>query len=249
MLRVQLLALTFVLVTGCEAGTSDQAKEAIDEAARKAEKGVEQAKKGTREAAEKAARTAEKGVAQAKKGIAGARDQLELEARIDKAKESLHEGMGEAAEAFEEVAESGKAKAGELGKKIEKASEGIELEPNAINCDERPEARICRIDPELIVQLAEEPRLLAREVSLRPKAGATGRGLELWRARAEGFTNRLGLREGDIILEINGTELSSFEAIKTLDEALSGRPEAKVIYERDGKREELTLIQQVPDEQ
>jgi hypothetical protein len=251
------LVVAFVLGTGCEANTSEQAKEALDEAARKAEKGVEQAKQGTREAAEEAARKAEQaarkaeqgveqGVEQAKAGLADARDRLEIEARIEKAKESLDEGMNDAAVAFEEVAESGKAQAGQISEKIEKAGTGIELEPNAINCDERPEARICRIDPALIAQLAEEPRLLAREISLRPKKGTTGRGLELWRARAEGFTGRLGLREGDIILEINGAELSSFEAIKALDKALSGKPEAKVIYERDGKREELTVVQQVP---
>lgn len=79
-----------------------------------------------------------------------------------------------------------------------------------------------------------------------PKEGLTGRGLQLVRASKEGFTALLGLRQGDILVEINGVELNSFEAIKQLDEALGGKPEAKLIYERDGKREALTVMQGAP---
>ena len=46
-------------------------------------------------------------------------------------------------------------------------------------------------------------------------------------------------------MSINDASLVSFDAIRALGEALSGKPVARLIYERDGVREELTVMQQV----
>lgn len=216
-----------------------QTAQAVDAAARQAEV----AKQQTKQAMDAAAWKAEVGLAEARE--AGERYGETVEQRLEQAKRQLHGSMDEAATEFEQLAAAGKQQANQIGEQIGEAGKsGLDIAPNAIKCDDKPERRVCRIDPELIAQLASEPRVLAREVSLRPGTGATGKGLQLARAQAEGFAAALGLREGDILLELNGAKLDSFGAIRELDGALSGKPEAKLVYEREGQREELTVVQQ-----
>ncbi|PRP90846.1 hypothetical protein ENSA5_60960 [Enhygromyxa salina] len=234
---------------GCEARSTADAREVVDDAKRRAKQGAEQAREGMGEASRQAGAAAREGVAQAREGIADARERYEVDAQIDDTRRRLGQGLDEAAESFAALTEAGKAHASELGDKLgdklgQAGQVGLEVAPGAIECDDDSRSRVCRVDPELVAELAAEPKLLAREVSLRPKRGSTGSGLQLVWARAESLTAMLGLREGDILLEINGAELGTFEAIRALDEALSGQPEVKLVYEREGKREELTVVQQ-----
>lgn len=237
-------------LVACEARSSERTREVVDEAARTAERSVERARAGTREAmdqAELAAGEAKRGLGEARDeardGLADARERYGVDAKVEDAKQRLAVGLDEAAQSFSELGEAGKARADALGDKLEQAS--LDVAPGAIVCNDEP-SRVCKIDPELIAKLAAKPKLLVSEISLRPKDGATGQGLQLVRARTQSITSMLGLREGDILLSVNGAELRSFDAIRALDEALSGKHEAKLIYERDGEREELTVIQQVP---
>jgi hypothetical protein len=240
-------------VAGCESRSSERTREVVDDAARTAERGVEKARAGTLEAmdqAQLAAEQAKRGLGEARDdardGIADARERYGVDDKVEDAKQRLAVGLDEAAQSFAELGEAGKARADELGDKLgEVGQAGLDIAPEAIVCNDEL-ARVCKIDPELIATLAAKPKLLVSEVSLRPKQGETGQGLQLVRARAQSLTQMLGLREGDILLSVNGAELGSFEAIRALDEALSGKPEAKLIYERDGERGELTVIQQTP---
>lgn len=244
-LRAWGLVAVCALALACEAQSNERAQEAVDEAVDKAGQELAEARAESHKVMDEAVDKAGQGMAQAREGLAVARD--EVDERLAAAKQSLGGGMDDAAVAFEELAEVSQDKASDLGEKlgeVKARSRGLVVSPGAIDCEEDPARRVCRIDRELLAELAAEPRLLVREVSLRPKDGAAGSGLELARTEAEGFASSLGLRKGDILLELNGAKLGSFAAIRALDEALSGKPEAKLIYERDGERHELTLIQQ-----
>ncbi|PRQ06970.1 hypothetical protein [Enhygromyxa salina] len=234
------LGLLLACVVACEGRSSEQTREVVDEAARTAERGVEQAKRGLGEARHEA----REGLANAREGIADARERFEVDEKVAGARRSLAVGLDEAAQGFAELGEAGRARADQLGDKLDQVGRAsLEIAPGAIVCTEEPQ-RVCKIDPDLIDKLAAEPKLLVGEVSLWPKRGATGQGLQLVRARTESLTGMLGLREGDILLSVNGAELSSLDAIRALDEALSGKDEANLVYERDGQRGELTVIQQ-----
>lgn len=234
-----LLGLLPGFVVACEARSSERTREVVDEAARTAERGVEQAKQGLGEARD----DAREGLADAREGIADARERYGVDDKVDGARRSFAAGLEEAAQGFSELGDAGRARAEQLGDKLDGVGQtSLEIAPQAIVCnDER--SRVCELDPELIAKLAADPKLLVSEASLWPKRGATGQGLELVRARSHSLTTMLGLREGDILLSINGAELSSFDAIRALDEALSGKREAKLVYERDGQREQLTVVQ------
>ncbi|KIG12907.1 hypothetical protein DB30_00863 [Enhygromyxa salina] len=219
----------------CEARSSEQTREVVDEAARTAERGVEQAKRGLGEARD-----------EAREGIANARDRFGVDEKVADARRGIANGWDEAAQEFAALGEAGRAHAEALGDKIDEAGRAsFEVAPDAVICTDAP-SRVCKIDPELIAKLTAEPKLLVNEVSLWPKRGATGQGLQLVRLRAQSLTTMLGLREGDILLSVNGAELGSFDAIRALDQALAGKDEATLVYERDGQRGELTLMQQSP---
>ena len=215
------------------------------DATRTAEKGVGQA----RDAAGEAARAAEKGVVRtadkARAGLSDAREHFEVDAKVEGAKQSFGVAMDEAAEDFAALAESGQAHGEALAGKLGGSSRVLAVAPGSVVCDPGAQPPVCKVDPELLEVLRESPMSLARDALLKPKRGKTGAGLELARVSAKGFTRALGLREGDILLELNGVKLDSFEAIGALDEALAGQHLVTLIYERASKRQTLTMVRQV----
>lgn len=239
----------FVFALACESASKERAREVVDEAAREAERGAERARAGTQVVVEKASKQGAVAVSEAEKGVARGLDKAregldDAREGIEVARAQLGVGMDEAADSFAALAEAGKDQADMLGDVDAAGESALEIRPDAIICRDESKVRTCRVDPELIAALTRKPKLLASEVSLRPFTGATGRGLRLAKAKTQSFATALGLREGDILMSINGAQLGSFDAIRALDEALSGKPEARLIYERDGEREELTVMQQ-----
>jgi hypothetical protein len=224
----------------CEAQSSERTREVVDQAARTAERGVEQAKQSLGDARD-----------DARDGLANAREKYEVDEKVADAKQGLAAGLDEAAQGFAELGEQlgdqGREQVERLGDKFDGVGpSGLEVAPESITCDGPEDARVCQIDPALVAKLTAEPKLLVGEVLLWPQTGKTGQGLQLVGTRTDGITTMLGLREADILLSVNGTKLDSFDAIRALDAALSGKAEAKLVYERDGQREQLSVIQQSP---
>lgn len=225
----------------CEARSSERTREVVDDAARTAERGVEQAKRGLGEARD-----------EAREGLADARERYGVDDKVQDVRDGFSTKLDEVAQAFSEVAEAGLAHADKVGDKVgdklgDKVEQlgpaGLDVPAEAVTCtDQAP--RVCRVDADLIAKLDADPKLLVGEGALWPKQGATGQGLQLIHTRADGLTTMLGLAEGDILLSVNGAELVSFDAIRSLDKALSGKSEATLVYERNGQREQLTVIQQ-----
>ena len=233
--------LTFLLalscsgaLLACEAESQEQAREVAKNAARKA---------GTK---------LEEKVERARDGLADARERHEVDAKLAAAQARFSEAMDEAALEFAALAESGTAGGQGLAGKVDRSGHMIAVAPAAVDCEQADETearrRRCRVDPQLIAVLRESPMSLARDASLRPRKGSTGAGLELVRISDGGLSQAIGLREGDILLELNGVELSSFEAIGALDEALRGQYLVTLSYERAGAREIVEIMQQVNED-
>lgn len=226
-------ALCLALAT-CQDEHKDKTREVV-------EQGVEQAKQGYEQGVEQA----KQGVEQAKQGIADARERYAVDERVDQARQQWNAGMDEAADSFAELAAASRDTAKDIGAKIdEQGKAGIEGAAEAIQCKPDPDdqaATRCEIGKELLTKLQQEPKLLAREIMLLPKQGETGQGLELVRLGRKSVPELLGLSRNDILLEINGTSLGSLDAIRQVDEALAGKPNAELVYERDGERKKLVL--------
>jgi hypothetical protein len=100
----------------------------------------------------------------------------------------------------------------------------------------------CTIDAAFIDRLADDPLVLSREAVALPTQGNSDRGLSLSRVRPGSIPDRLGLRDGDVLISLNGTNLASLAAPRALADALSGTNEAMLIYERSGQRRTLTIV-------
>jgi hypothetical protein len=246
------VAALCVALTGCHDEHKERTREAVEQAKQGYEQGVESAKVGYEKGVEsakvgyeKGVESAKQGVDSAKQGIADARERYAVDERYAEARERLNKGMDEAADSFAELAAAGRDTAEGIGAAIEeKGKAGIDGAAEAIQCIPDPSdeaATRCKIGRDLLAKLQDEPKLLAREIMLLPKKGATGQGLELVRLGRQSVPELLGLSRKDILLEINGTSLGSLEAIRQVDEALAGHPNAELVFERDGERKKLVL--------
>lgn len=191
----------------------------------------------TRELVDEAARQADRGLNEARRELDHARRRYDIDERVAVAREQLERGIDEAADAFTELAEAGREQGEQIGeyRPIEGAAEAIECEGDR-----------CRMDAAFIDRLAKNPSQLTREAILVPATGASGSGLRVTRVRPGSIPALLGLREGDILLEVNGAGLGSFEAIRKTGAVLHGRNEAVLVYERAGARRSLTVLRHPP---
>lgn len=87
-----------------------------------------------------------------------------------------------------------------------------------------------------------DPQALMAEAGLRP--AMNGVRLEGLSVTAKGDAPQLaaaGLQDGDIILSINGTALTSPQALNTLRQSLASAPQVEISYKRDGQRRMTTV--------
>ena len=233
---LSLVAVTSVLLGGCQDEHKDQAREVAKQAADKTGEGVDRAREVAGEAARKAG-----------EGIADARERYAVDDKVEQTKEKFGEAMDETAEGFAALAEAGKEQSKEVGERLGGAR--LELEPDSVRCEdaEGDKPRRCHVEPGVIEALGERPMLLAMEGMLKPTRNSERAGLELTRLREDGLPARLGLRQGDVLLVLNGVPLDTFDAIRDLDEALGGQHLATLIYEREGERQTLEIQQQVAE--
>jgi type II secretory pathway component PulC len=239
-------ATLWLALIGCQPEQTERTREVVEQGVEQAKQGVEQGVEHAKEGVEQGVEHAKDGVESAKQGIADARERYEVDERVAEAREHWNTGMDEAADTFAELAEAGKEGAANVSAAIdEKSKAGIEGAAEAIKCKPDPakqSATRCNIGEDLLAKLKDEPKLLAREIMLLPKQGETGQGLELVRLGRKSVPELLGLNRRDILLELNGVSLGSLDAIRSVDEALAGKPEAEIVYERDGERKTLVLV-------
>lgn len=82
-----------------------------------------------------------------------------------------------------------------------------------------------------------DPVKLMVEAGLRPKLdGLSIKGLQVSSSENATQLTAAGLQDGDIILSVNGTALTSPQALNTLRERLSNAATAEISYERGGQR-------------
>jgi hypothetical protein len=111
----------------------------------------------------------------------------------------------------------------------------------AIECDTDTH---CTIDAAFVDRLAAQPTLLANEAIAVPREGTSATGLALDRVREGSIPALLGLRDGDLLISLNGTNLASLDAPAALADALAGTHEAKLVYER-GTAQRTLVIERV----
>jgi S1-C subfamily serine protease len=75
-----------------------------------------------------------------------------------------------------------------------------------------------------------------------PTQGNSERGLGLSRVRAGSIPAQLGLRDGDVLISLNGTNLASLAAPRALADALAHTNEATLVYERANQQRTLTIV-------
>lgn len=87
-----------------------------------------------------------------------------------------------------------------------------------------------------------DPARLVAEAGLRPKLeGMTMKGLVVSARGESPQLDAAGLQDGDVILSINGTALTSPQALNTLRQRLRSASSAEISYERDGQRRMTTV--------
>jgi hypothetical protein len=175
-----------------------------------------------------------------------------VDEKLEKVDEKLEVARDRLADAVPEIERNGREglrQAGEgLDRWLEEGREqlgtGDDYTPiagadQAIDC---PSEDRCTIDAGFIDRLAEDPLVLSKEAVALPTQGTSERGLGLSRVRPGSIPDELGLRDGDVLISLNGTNLASLAAPRALADALSDTNEAKLVYERAGQRRTLTIV-------
>lgn len=117
-------------------------------------------------------------------------------------------------------------------RKRKRSSREIEGAREAIDCKKNA----CTIDRKFVEKLMANPSLLARQAKFRPavKDGKT-RGFRVLRVRRGTLPQLLGLKNGDTLLAVNGSDLNSMDRAMSLYTKLRRASELSLTVERKGK--------------
>lgn len=88
--------------------------------------------------------------------------------------------------------------------------------------------------PQTVKPLVMDPAALMRDISLRPASQGTWQGMEVATLRADSPLQTSGLRQGDLLLSVNGVRLNGFSDLPNLLPLLT-KPELTVELVRNGK--------------
>lgn len=168
-----------------------------------------------------------------------ARDRLadagaELERTGAELERSGRKGLNEAKEGLDRWLAEGRE---QLGSEMD--YEPVPGASEAIHCESDTR---CTIDAAFIDRLSGDPLILSREAVVLPTQGNSERGLALSQVRSGSIPGELGLRDGDVLISLNGTNLASLEAPKALADALSNTNEATLVFERANQQRKLTIV-------
>jgi general secretion pathway protein C len=109
---------------------------------------------------------------------------------------------------------------------------GIEGAEDAIKCD----GENCTVDREFVEKILNNPGMLAKQARVVPavKDGET-RGFKFYGIRPGSLPKILGLKNGDLLTSVNGTELKSLDQAMELYTKLRRASHLSVTIERKGK--------------
>lgn len=141
------------------------------------------------------------------------------------------EGLRQANEGIDRWVAEGRDELGSDYQPIAGAAAAIQCESDSA----------CTIDPKFIDQLGSKPQVLVGEAVALPTQGNSEKGMELSSVRPGSIPDLLGLRDGDVLISLNGTKLASLAAPDALADALSDTHEAALVFEREGKQRTLTI--------
>ncbi|MCA9685252.1 MAG: hypothetical protein KC457_23925 [Myxococcales bacterium] len=232
--RPRIGAALLILAIASSLACGPEQSELIDDARVATRRGLDQAGREIEQARERY--QIDEKVDQARRELGD-----KLDDQVERAREQLERGIDEAAAGFEALAEQGLEQGAEVSEQL--AYQPLPGAAEAIAC----EGARCKMDAAFIDRLAENPQQLTREAMLLPGRTAEGRpGLALARVQPGSIPALLGLRDGDLLLELNGTALGSLAAIRAVDDALAGRDQAELSYERDGVQATLVVLREPP---
>lgn len=132
----------------------------------------------------------------------------------------------------ESQANKRKGKKKKKKKKRRKGRREIDGAREAIDC----KGNACTVDRTFVEKLVKNPRLLARQAKVIPavRDGET-HGFRLHRVRRGTLPRLLGLKNGDTLMAVNGTELDSMDRALALYTKLRRAKHLSLTVERKGK--------------
>ncbi|RMG97989.1 MAG: hypothetical protein D6705_07250 [Deltaproteobacteria bacterium] len=146
---------------------------------------------------------------------------------------------GNAMEALELGAETpkkskkkGKKSKGKKKKKKSKAY--IEGAEEAIDC---PSESLCIVERAFVEKLIANPTALAKQARVVPKKQDGEQvGLKFYGIRRDSLPKMLGLKNGDMLVSVNGEDLTSMDKVMSLYMKLRNASNLTVVLDRKGKR-------------
>jgi S1-C subfamily serine protease len=92
----------------------------------------------------------------------------------------------------------------------------------------------------LMAQAGQNMASLARDFRTSPNiVDGKPSGISIVQVGADPISSKSGLKPGDIVKSINGTRVNSMDEILAQGEKLKGKPEVRVVIERDGRHRTL----------
>ena len=187
-----------------------------------------------------------KDLEEAKKQVAEAKQATKAQLKAAKEVASEHaEAVGEqvadaseqAAKRVGELSKNAAESVDRAGKQVERVAvyTPIEGAKEAIQCGEGK----CVIDRAFVSQVAKRPEMLAQEAVVFPAGGDTG-GLRLIKVPPGSLPELLGLKEGDIIVEIDGKRIKSASDVLAMARAGGTVRDVPIKYLRGD--EELSVL-------
>jgi general secretion pathway protein C len=83
---------------------------------------------------------------------------------------------------------------------------------------------------------------LMREICMRPRFnGGRPKGFVIYNISPESILNRMGLKDGDLIMGVNGTSFATTQPVVEFYEALKAGEAASFQFERDGEAQQLHI--------
>ncbi len=174
-------------------------------------------------------------------GVYGVGDQVRsgvVLAQVERTRVLLQRGA--AFEALELGAKSeapkkkNKKKSSKKKKKKKKSKAYIEGSEDAIDC---PSETLCIVDRAFVEKLIANPAALAKQARVVPKKKDGEQvGLKFYGIRRDSLPKMLGLKNGDMLVSVNGEDLTSMDKVMSLYMKLRNASNLTVVLERKGKR-------------
>jgi general secretion pathway protein C len=101
---------------------------------------------------------------------------------------------------------------------------------------------VAHVDKEEFDAVLPDYTHLMREIRMRPRfSGGRPKGFVIYNIAPESILDRMGLKDGDLIMGVNGTSFATTQPVVEFYEALKAGEAASFQFERDGETQELHI--------